>query len=155
MEICRFGEIKNELSLSQMVDFFPSGSVGVRRSRTRLSLHFLQFWSDFACRQKPLKGLIKSHFSGISHAQTPAMATRINLLLFDLVSRSSKYPLLRNNDKYSNIENPLSLAYNEFGDGYRGSSRRLTSRVQIRCKRSSKDFQYSNIYRCFSAMDIC
>ena len=29
-----------------------------------------------------------SHFSGISHAQTPAMATRINLLPLDQVSRS-------------------------------------------------------------------
>ena len=57
---------------------------------------------------------IKSHFSGISHAQTPAMATRINLLLFDQVSRSREYPLLKNSEKYSNIQNPSRPAYNEF-----------------------------------------
>ena len=58
---------------------------------------------------------IKSHFSGISHAQTQSMATRINLLLFDQVARSSEYPLVRNSDKcYSNVQNPSRLAYNEF-----------------------------------------
>ena len=42
--------------------------------------------------------LIKSQFSGISHAQTPAMATQINLLVLDQVSRSSEHPLLRNSN---------------------------------------------------------
>ena len=51
----------------------------------------------------------KSHFSGISHAQTPAMATRINLLSLDQVSRSSEYPLLRNSEKYSNFQTPSRL----------------------------------------------
>ena len=57
---------------------------------------------------------IKSHFFGISHAQTPAMATRINLLLLDQVSRSSEHPLLINTEKYSNVQNRLrgSLATN-------------------------------------------
>ena len=53
-----------------------------------------------------------SHFSGISHAQTPAMATRINLLPLDQVSRSSEYPLLRNCEKYSNFQTPSRLANN-------------------------------------------
>ena len=34
-----------------------------------------------------------------------------------------------------------------------GSSERLISRVQIRSKRASKDFEYLNIFRFFSAMD--
>ena len=52
-------QVKNGLSLSQIVAFFPSGSVGCSRcSGTRLSLHFLQFWSDVACRQEPLEGLV-------------------------------------------------------------------------------------------------
>ena len=46
------------------------------------------------------------------------MATRINLLLFDQVSWSSKHPLLRNSEKYSNDQNPSRLAYNEFGHGW-------------------------------------
>ena len=29
---------------------------------------------------------------------------------------------------------------------YRGSSERLTSRVQIRCKRASKDFEYFSLF---------
>ena len=45
-----------------------------------------------------------SHFSGISHAQTPAMATRINLLSLDQVSRSSEYPLLRNSENIQNFK---------------------------------------------------
>ena len=40
-------EVKYGLSLSQIVVFFPSGSVGCRCS----------FWSDVACRQEPLEGL--------------------------------------------------------------------------------------------------
>ena len=59
MKRCRFVKVKNGLSLSQIVAFFPSGSVGCSRcSGTRLSLHFLQFWSDVACRQEPLEGLV-------------------------------------------------------------------------------------------------
>ena len=38
--------------------FFPSGSVGCRCSGTRLSLNFLKFWSDVACHQEPLEGLV-------------------------------------------------------------------------------------------------
>ena len=59
-----------------------------------------------------------SHFSGISHAQTPVMATRINLLPLDQVSRSSEYPLLRNCEKYSNFQTPSRLANNQFGHGW-------------------------------------
>ena len=59
-----------------------------------------------------------SHFSGISHAQTPAMATRINLLPLDQVSRSSEYPLLRNCEKYSNFQTPSRLANNQFWHGW-------------------------------------
>ena len=59
-----------------------------------------------------------SHFSGISHAQTPAMATRINLLPLDQVSRSSEYLLLRNCEKYSNFQTPSRLANNQFGHGW-------------------------------------
>ena len=44
--------------------------------------------------------------------------------------------------------------YTEKFSPYRGSSERLTSSVQIRCERASKDFEYLNIFRCFSAMDI-
>ena len=40
IERCRFVEIKNGLSLSQIVTFFASVSVGCRCSGTRLSLHF-------------------------------------------------------------------------------------------------------------------
>ena len=57
MKRCRFVEVKNGLSLSQIVAFFPSGSVGCRCSGTRLSLLFLQFWSNVACHQEPLQGL--------------------------------------------------------------------------------------------------
>ena len=34
-----------------------------------------------------------------------------------------------------------------------GLSERLTSRVKLRCKRASKDFENLNIFCCFSAMD--
>ena len=59
---CRFVEVKNGLSLSQIVAFFPSGSVGCRCSGTRVSRHFLQFWSDVACRQEPLEGLVNTTY---------------------------------------------------------------------------------------------
>ena len=52
-----FCQIKNRLSLLQIVTFFLSVSVGCRCSATRLLLHFLQFWSDATCRQNPLEGL--------------------------------------------------------------------------------------------------
>ena len=94
-------------------------------------LRFPGLWSPFSRSSfrtpKVISSLphispIKSHFSGISHDQTPAMATRINLILFEEVSRCSKYPLLRNSDEYSNFQNPSRLAYNEayneFGHGW-------------------------------------
>ena len=74
---------------------------------------------------------IKLHFSGISHAQTPAMATWINLLLFDQISRSSQGPLLRKSEKNSKIQNPSRLAYNEFGYQQFGRHRSLISSHRI------------------------
>ena len=46
------------------------------------------------------------------------MATRINLLPLDHVSRSSEYPLLRNSEKYSNFQTPSRLANNQFWHGW-------------------------------------
>ena len=46
------------------------------------------------------------------------MATRINLLPLDQVSRSSEYPLLRNSEKYWNFQTPSRLANNQFWHGW-------------------------------------
>ena len=85
---------------------------------------------------------IKSHFSGISHAQTPAMATRINLLLFDQVSRSREYPLLKNIQIFKILRSPLTTNFDTAGQPftyllspYRGSSERLTCGVNLGCVR--------------------
>ena len=95
--------------------------------------------SDFSNSWKVISSLshlspIKSHFSGISHAQTPAMITRINLLSLDQVSSSSEYPLLTNSEKYSNFQNPSRLACNEFWHGW--STVHLFSLTVSRLKRT-------------------
>ena len=69
------------------------------------------------------------------------MATRIKFLFLDQVSRSSKYPLLRNSDEYPNVQNPSSLAYNDVDTAsqpftdllspYRGLSGQLDKKGEI------------------------
>ena len=74
----------------------------------------------------PYTSPIKSHFSYISHAQTgdghtdqfPSPWLLGTCVLNSEVSSSSKYPLLRNSDKYSNSRNRSWLALcNELGHG--------------------------------------